>query len=435
MDSTASEPVGFLFFILIVLIILSGFFSGTETGMMSINRYRLKHRAKNNHAAAKRVLSLLERTDKLIGVILLGNNFVNNFAAMVVTLIATKLWGEYAVGLAVTALTIVMLIFSELTPKTLAANHPERIAFPASYLILPLLRILAPLVWLINVVANSLLKLFGVVHESHEERDKLSPDELRTVVHEAGSMIPRRHQKMLLSILDLENVTVDDIMVPKSEIVGINLNAPQAQIESVLGSCQHTRLLLYYDNLDRVEGFIHTRDALHLIATQELDVDSIKRCAQPIYYVPEGTPLNTQLLKFQRKRERIGLIVDEYGVINGLVTLEDILEEIVGEFTTDFAQTSKDVLPQQDGSFVVDGSALLRELNRDFGWAFPMDGPKTLSGIIIENMETIPSIGTSVRIAGYPIEILKISDNRVKSAKIFPKMRQKGSAGFSWGAR
>ncbi|MEM9103963.1 MAG: CNNM domain-containing protein, partial [Pseudomonadota bacterium] len=338
--------------------------------------------------------------------------------------IAVRYWGELGLAIAPLVLTIVMLIFSELTPKTLAAQNPEKIAFPAALILEPLMKLLSPLVWFINFIANNLLKALGVAQENHDS-ENLSADELRTVVNEAGALIPGRHRKMLLSILDLEKVTVDDIMVPRAEIIGIDLDDDWNHIMQVLRSCQHTRLLVFKEDVDNVKGFVHARNILHLVASGELDRETFVASLEEVYFVPEGTPLNTQLLKFQRKKKRIGLVVDEYGDIQGLVTLEDILEEIVGEFTTDVAQTSKDIHPQADQSYMVDGSANIRELNRIMGWNLPIDGPKTLSGLIIEILESIPATGTSLKIAEHPIEIIQVKDNIVKSAKIYPSVKVK----------
>ncbi len=411
---------------LVFLLALSAFFSGSETGLMSLNRYRLRHLAKSGHAGAVRTNALLERPDRLIGLILLGNNFVNVLASAITTVIALRLGGEGAIAVGAGLLTLVILIFSEVAPKTLAATHPERVAFPAAFVYTPLLRILSPLVWAVTAMANGVLKLVGARPEQQTKLYSLSSEELRTVVNEAGALIPKRHQQMLLSILDLEKVTVDDIMIPRNEIVGINLNDDWQSIAEQLTHSQHTRLPVYYDDIHHVVGIIHVRNALHLSAEQRFTKEALTQIMREPYFIPEATPLNTQLINFQRQTRRIGLVVDEYGDIQGLVTLEDILEEIVGEFTTVPATTIKDVHDQGDGTFIVDGSANVRELNKAMGWELPTEGPKTLNGVIVEYLETIPQQGTSVRIAGYPIEILQTKGNAVKTARVYPDLRRKG---------
>ncbi len=413
--STASLALALLF-----LLLLSAFFSASETGMMSLNRYRLRHLAKHKHRGARNVSKLLERPDRLIGVILTGNNIVNILASAIGTIIGIRLFGDYGVAAATAALTIIILLFAEVTPKTLAALYPERIAFPASYPLAVLLKLLYPLVWLINTIGNGLLRLLGV-NPAMVRDDHLSTDELRTVVHEAGQLIPRRHQEMLLSILDLEKVAVEDIMVPRSEIIGIDINDDWKSILRQLSHGQHTRVLLYRDSMDDAVGFIHARDALRLLTKEQLDKATLLRAVHEIYFIPEGTPLNVQLLKFQRNRERVGLVVDEYGDIQGLVTLEDILEEIVGDFTTSMAPTTSDeVEPQADGSYLVEGGANIRDLNREMHWQLPTDGPKTISGLIIEYLEEIPQNQLGLRLAGYPIDVVEVGENMVKLARIYP---------------
>lgn len=421
-------PIWVLLGILVLLIFLSAFFSGSETSLISLNRYRLRHLAKGGSAGAVRASELLKRPDRLIGLILLGNNFVNILASSIATIIALRLLGDDGIMVSTLLLTLVILIFAEVTPKTLAALHPERFAFPATLLIKPLLRALYPVVWLINTIPNGLLRLIGVSQEDMDSHS-LSNEELRTVVNEAGAMMPQRHQKMLLSILDLEKVTVEDIMVPRSEIVGIDLDDDWETIEKQLSTSQHTRLPVYRGDIDNVLGFIHLRNVLALHRQQELTKEGLESLIRETYFIPEGTALNTQLLHFQRQRRRIGLVVDEYGDIQGLVTLDDILEEIVGEFTTDPATSSKEIHPQDDGTFLVDGSANIRELNRIMLWELSTDGPKTLNGMITEYLETIPEAGTSLLLEGYPIEILQTSNNTVKTVRIDPSFKKKASTG------
>ncbi|MFP4131063.1 HlyC/CorC family transporter [Thiohalospira sp.] len=414
-------PTWLLFVSLGLLLVLSGFFSSSETGLISLNRYRLRHLADEGHAGARRAERLLQRPDRLIGVILLGNNFVNILASSVATVIAMRLMGQAGIAVATGLLTLVILIFAEVTPKTLAALHPERIAFPASWILGPLLRLLYPLVWLVNAISNGLLRLLSVSPESSGDQP-LSREELRTVVNEAGAMIPQRHQRMLLSILDLEKVTVEDIMIPRNEMVGIDLEEPWEAILERLSRSHHTRLPVSEGGAENIIGILHLRNVAHRLAAGELDPEELRKLVRAPYFVPEATPLHTQLLNFQRERRRIGLVVDEYGDIRGLVTLEDILEEIVGEFTTDPGETMQEVHPQEDGSFLVEGSAYVRDLNRLMQWELPTDGPKTLNGLILEHMETIPEPGTSFRLAGYPVEIVHVGTSAVRTVKIMPDL-------------
>ncbi len=415
---------GTLFGLLAILLIISGYFSSSETGMMSINRYRLRHLVKNKHKGAKRVEKLLARPDRLIGLILIGNNLVNIMASSIATVIGMRLFAQNeALGIAVATglLTIIVLIFAEVTPKTLAALYPERIAFPSSVLLKPLLVIFYPLVWLVNFISNGMLKIFRVNIKGNNS-SALNSDELRTVVHEAGAMIPQRHQDMLLSILDLEKVTVDDIMVPRNEIIAIDINDDWEVLLRQLRNISHTKVLLYRDNIDDAVGFVHTRDALRLLLKEQFDKTSLLRAVKELYFIPESTPLNVQLLKFQRKKERIGLIVDEYGDIQGLVTLEDILEEIVGDFTTTMAPSvSEEIEAQPDGSFIIDGTANIRDINKEMNWQFPIMGPKTLNGLILEYLEDIPEPNISVKINGYPIEVLEVEKNVIQRVRIQPE--------------
>lgn len=410
-------PLSILFGALTVLLFLSAFFSSAETGLLTLNRYRLRHLVKIKHRGAMRAHTLLLRTDRLIGLILLGNNFVNNSAAVIAGLIGLKLSGDAGVAIATGLFTVVMLIFAEVAPKTLAAQHPERIAFPAAYVLGPLLRVSYPLVWLVSTLANGLLRVFGI-SATKGEGQHLSYEELRTVVNEAGALIPQRHQKMLLGILDLEKVTVEDVMIPRNEITGIDLHDEWSDIVTQITSCPHTRLVVHRGGVDNVIGLLQLRDALRLLARDALDEESLVSVTQEPYFVPLTTPLNTQMLNFQRQRERVGLVVNEYGDIQGLVTLEDILEEIVGEFTTGPLTGIKEVRPQDDGSYLVDGSVTLRDLNRLLHWQLPTNGPKTLNGLILDYLEAMPEPGTSLRIGNYLIEIVQITANAVKTLTI-----------------
>jgi Mg2+/Co2+ transporter CorB len=420
-------PIGALIGALIFLIFLSAFFSGSETGLVSLNRYRLRHLAKTGHRGAVRASRLLDRPDRLIGLILLGNNFVNILASSIATVIGIRLFGDPGIAIAAGLLTLVILIFSEVTPKTLAVLHPERIAFPTTFILSPLLKLLYPLVWVVNIVANGFLRLFGVKVDSAASQE-LTSEELRMVVSEAGAMIPRRHQAMLTNILDLEKVTVDDIMVPRNELIGIDLDDDWDDIIKQLTHSQHTRMPVYHTDINNVVGIIHVRNMLDLLTQKETTKDDLQEWIRQSYFVPEGTPLNTQLLHFQREKRRIGLVVDEYGDVKGLVTLEDILEEIVGEFTTDPSTHIKEIHRQADGTYLVDGSANIRELNRVMHWHLPTDGPKTFSGLITEYMESIPEPGTSLMLAGYPVEIVQTKDNIVKTALINPAFRRETQA-------
>ena len=402
--------------LLFVLLVLSAFFSGTETALMSLNRYQLRHKAREGHRGARLAEKLLERPDRIIGLILLGNNLVNFSAASLVAVIAFKIGGQPAVALGTLALTLVVLIFAEAAPKTLAALHPERLAFPAAMIYYPLLKITYPIVWLINVASNGVLFLCGVRSKSNDLQS-LTREELRTVVYEAGARISPRYRQMLLSILDLEKVTVDDVMVPHNEIVGIDLDDDDADIEKTIAESQHTRLPVYRDNIDKVVGVLHLRHLANK-AHEEFSKDTLQKLLTEPYFVPEGTPLSTQLMQFQRRRVRIAMVVDEYGDIQGIVTLEDILEEIVGEFTTDPAAEEDDVVRDSANTFLVDATANIRELNRSQGWELPTDGPKTLNGLIIELLETIPTPRTCVKISGYPIEIVESDENRIRSVRV-----------------
>lgn len=414
-----SVLIGALFF----LIIASGFFSGSETGLMSLNRYRLRHLADKKHKGAIRAQRLLDQPEKLIGLILLGNNFVNILASAIATIIGLRLLGEAGIAVATGILTFVILIFAEVTPKTIAALHPERFALPSSLILSPLLKILYPVVWVINQLTAGIFRLLGVNSEDGANL-KLSSEELRVVVNEASSMIPRRHQKMLLSILDLEKATIEDIMIPRNEIVGIDINDDWEDIVTQLTESQHTRLPVYEDDIDHVIGLVHLRRTIRLFQQHKFSKDDFRDLIRDVYFVPEGVTLNTQLINFQKERRRIGLVVNEYGEIQGLITLEDILEEIIGEFTTDPAASSKDIHLQEDGSYLVDGSTNVRDLNKLLHWNLPTEGPKTLNGLVIEYLEHIPDPGTSMLLGGYPVEIVQTSQNTVKTVRIDPRLKK-----------
>lgn len=417
-----------LFIILAGLILLSAFFSSSETGMMSLNRYRLKHMAKTGHKGARRAQSLLNRTDQLIGVILIGNNFVNIFASAIATVIAIRIWGDAGIAIATVLLTIVILIFAEVTPKTLAALFPEKIAFPASHILGPLLKILYPVVWAVNLFTGAILKIIGVSADD-AANEHLSREELRTLVNEAGALIPAKHKDMLVSILDLEKVTVNDIMVPRNEVVGIDLDDDLDTILRQLRSSQHTRLPVFKGDINNIQGVLHLRNASKLLLHDEINKAMLMQLCREPYFIPESTPLNTQLINFQKEKRRFGIVVDEYGEVLGLATLEDILEEIVGEFTTDYAATSPDIIPQDDGTYIIDGTSAVRSINKTLGWKLPIDGPKTLNGLITETLENIPDTNVCLKVGGHRVEVLQIKDNVVKAAIVHPKKRKKRSGG------
>ena len=414
--------IGVLCIALVALIGCSAFFSGSETGLMMMNRYRLRHRAKAGDKAAQRVGRLLERPDRLIGLILLGNTFFNILSSSLATVIAIRFLGEAGIVASTIVLTLILLVFGEVAPKTLAALHPERIAYPASTVLTPMLKLFYPLVWLTNLVVNSLLRLFRVTIQTTGSQQSLSAEELRTVVLEAGVMIPKRHQTMLLSILELEEITVEDIMVPRNEVAGIDLEDDWEAIVAELNRSPYTRLLVYRDTIDQAVGFLHLRKVLNLM-TQKPDFNraDLESLIREPYFIPEGASLTRQLLNFQQQKRRIGLVVDEYGDVLGLVTLEDILEEIVGEFTTDPATNDQCKLTARaDGGYLVNGRTAIRDLNRALGWHLPTDGPRTLNGLVMEQLEAIPEPGARLTLVGHPTEIIETADNRVKTAVIWP---------------
>lgn len=416
---------GLLFALLAILILISAYFSSSETGMMSLNRYRLRHLANQGHKGAKRVESLLERPDRLIGLILIGNNLVNILASAIATIIGMRLYGDYGVAIATGVLTLVILVFAEITPKTLAAIYPERVSYASSILLRILMKVLSPLVILVNFITNGLLRLLGVRAED-STGDPLSSEELRTVVNEAGSLIPRRHQDMLISILDLEHVTVNDIMVPRNEITGIDINDDWKSIVRQLTHSAHGRVVLYRDQIDEVVGMLRLRKAYRLMLEKnEFNKETLLRAADEVYFIPEATPLNVQLLKFQRNKERIGMIVDEYGDIIGLITLEDILEEIVGEFTTSMSPSLADeITPQSDGSYLIEGSANIRDINKGLNWKLPTDGPRTLNGLVLEHLEDIPESYLSIVVANHKMELIEIAENKIKLVKVYPSKKK-----------
>ena len=404
-------PTGYLLMSIGVMILLSAYFSGTETAMMALNRYRLRHLVRRGNRGAKKADSMLQRQDRLLGVILVGNNLVNFSAATVATVIGFQLMGDTGVLLAPWILTIVFLIFAEVAPKTLAAERPESWALKAVFILKPLQKVLMPAVALVNVVSNALVRPFL---PSSDDDDQLTTDELKTVVVEGATSVGER-QRMLTRILDLESVTVDDIMVPRAEIAAINIDDALNTIMTTVAASQHTLLPIYKDSFDNVLGILHLRRVARLIFNEDFSKADLLQLTREPYYVPEATPLHTQLFNFQKERQRLALVVDEYGDIQGIVTLEDILEEIVGEFTSDYAANMPEISPQEDGSFVIDGMAVLRDINRALKWDLPINGPKTLSGFVLEHLETIPETNVCLRAGDYQIETRQIKDNIVKS--------------------
>jgi Mg2+/Co2+ transporter CorB len=398
-----------------ILLVLSAYFSGSETAMMSLNRYRLRHLADAGHGGARRASALLARPDRLLSVILFGNNMVNNLAAALSTVICIRLFGDSGVAIGAVVVTLVFLVCSEIAPKTLAAHHPEPIAFASSFALLPLQRLLYPFVALLNGASRFVLR--PMLKTAPADADHLSPDELRTLLR-SGARLPTRRRNMLLGILDLENGTVDDVMVQRGDIVGIDIDDGMDEILRILQTTQHTRLPVYRGNINNVLGVLHMRNALRFLARPDRTHAALLEVTREPYFVPQGTRLHTQLANFQKEQRRTAMIVDEYGDVVGMLALEDILEEVVGQFTTDFAATMPEVHPQADGSHIIDGRAVLREVNQKLGWSLPTDGPRTLNGLILEHLESIPEANVCLRIGGYRIETLAIIENGVRSARV-----------------
>jgi len=419
-----------LIIILCVMVLVSAWFAGSETGMMTLNRYKLRHQAKNGSRPARRVEKLLRRPDRLLSLVLIGNNLVNILASALATIVGMRIHGDEGVAIATGILTFVVLVFAEVLPKTVAALYPERVAFPSSLLLVPLQYIMLPLVWLLNTITRLLMKMAGIRADG-AINSALSKEELRTIVYESRSLMSRRNQDMLLSVLDLEKVSVDDIMVPRNEIVGININDDWKSVVRQLSHSPHGRIVLFRDSLDDCVGMLRVREAWRMMTEKkEFTKETLLRAADEIYYIPEGTPLNTQLVKFQRNKEKAGVVVDEYGDIKGLVTIEDILEEIVGDFTTSMSPSlAEEVMPQNDGSVLIEGSASVREINKAFNWHLPEHEARTINGMLLEALEEIPAIGTRVQIGHYNVDILDVQDNMIKQVRITPKTPLKKSVG------
>lgn len=407
-----------LFGILVFLILMSAYFSSSETAMMALNRYRLRHLIKEGHHGAARAGKLLDKPDRLIGIILIGNNFVNILATSIATIIAIKVWGEGGIFLMSCILTLVILVFAEVTPKTIAALHPEKIAYPSSILLGFLLKLIYPLVWMVNTVSNSLVKLFGFDADDSSSH-MLTQDELRTVLDESGALIPAKRHGMLMNILDLEKATVEDIMVPRNEVIGIDLEDDIEVIIDTISKSSHTLLPVFKRDLNEVIGFLHMRNISRLISVEEINKAEVMQLTDEAYFVPETTPLHTQLFKFQNNKRRMAMVVDEYGDVQGIVTVEDILEEIVGNFTTNLSEETEDIHPQEDGTYLIDGTATVREINKALIWNLPTDGPKTLNGLITELLEIIPEKNVCVRLPEHCIEILNVQDNAIKTVRMW----------------
>lgn len=412
-------PLSALLGALVFLVLLSAFFSAAEIALVTLNRYRLRSLAESGHRGARIAAKLLERPDRLIGVILLGSNSINALFSALTTVTVIRVWGqkESAIGIATVIITLVVLILTDLAPKTLAALRPERIAFPSAYVLRPLLKISYPVVWSINLLANGLLRLIGVKVQARAA-EKLSAEELQALVMEAGVLIPDSHQDMLLAILNLEKVSVDDVMVPRGEIEGINLDEDWEEISAKLGSSRYTRLPVYRSSLDNVVGLVHLRKVMRLMHNGTLSRETFTPLIVEPFYIPQGTPLSTALLNFRANRRRIALIVDGYGDILGLVTLEEILEEIVGDFTAAGTAMIEEIQPQPDGSFLVHGSVTLRDLNRQLDWQLPTDGPKTVNGLVTEHLQDLPEAGTSLKLGNYQIDIQRTRGTSVHLARI-----------------
>jgi Mg2+/Co2+ transporter CorB len=407
-----------LFSILLALIIISGYFSSSETAMMALNRYRLRHLVKRQHKGAMRANKLLEQPDRLIGIILIGNNFVNIFASAIATIIAVRLFGDAGILVATVVLTIVILIFSEVTPKTIAAVHPEKLAFPFSLPLLFLLRVFHPLVWSVNTVSNSLVRLLGFDTDDIDHH-QLNAEELKTVVFESSTHLPVRHQNMLVNILDLEKVSVSDIMIPRNEVVGINIDDSMDEIMQTIINSHHTRLPVYKENLNNILGFLHMRNTAQLINLDKVNKAELMQLTREGYFAHESTSLHIQLINFQKKKRRIAMVVDEYGDVQGIVTLEDILEEIVGNFTTNMAEETDEIHHQPDGTYLIDGSANIREINRALDWDLPTDGAKTLNGLLTEFLENIPENNVAIQLPYYRAEVIQIKDNMIKNVRMW----------------
>ncbi|WP_444896542.1 HlyC/CorC family transporter [Microbulbifer sp. EKSA008] len=411
-------PTGLLFGLLALLILISAFFSSSETSMMALNRYRLRHQAKSGHRGAKRATELLARPDKLIGSILIGNNLVNVLVSVIAGSVFAQIYGEI---LTTIVLTLALLIFAEVTPKTIAALHPEKIAFPASFILRPLQWLLTPLVLLIGGISNGLARMLGVETKANSEAEHLAPEELRTVVFESGALLPSKHKGMLLNVLDLDQATVEDIMIPRNEVMGVDLENSAEQILQQLAESSYTRLPVYRGDINRVVGILHLRKAAQILrdGPENLTAERLHSFTDEPYFVPEATPLPTLLMNFQKTKRRMGLVVDEYGEVMGIVTLEDLLEEIVGDFTASpVPSDDEEIVAIEDGWYMIEGGTSIRDINRTLGWELPTDGPKTFNGLAMEHLESIPDGNISLYILNYLVEIEEVSDKMITRARI-----------------
>jgi Mg2+/Co2+ transporter CorB len=406
---------------LAVLLVTSAFFSIAETSMMALNRYRLRAMVRLGNSAAKRVSELLARTDRLLGVILVGNNLVNSAASVLTGVIAIELLGQNRLALAVAtgAITFLIVVFSEITPKVLGATFPEKIALPLAYLLGPLLKVMYPVVWFVNLFPVAILRLLGIRLGAAGEPQRLSPEELRSLVLEHSHYIPKKHASILVNLFDLERITVEDVMTPRAQVESLDLDSPAEDLAQQIATSYHTRLLAYRGELGNVVGVLHIRRALSLLREGELDKAALEELLTEPYFVPTDTPALAQLQYFQENRQRLALVVDEYGELQGLVTLEDIIEEIIGEFTTAAPVKASGFAWDDSGAALVEGASSLRELNRKLGLALPVDGPKTLNGLILEHFQDIPEAGVSLKIAGVPMEVVQTQDRVVKTVRLF----------------
>lgn len=418
MDSISTST---LFWVLAALLLTSAFFSASETAMMAINRYRLRHAADSGVRGAMRAQALLDKTDKLLGVILLGNNLVNSACGTLSAVLAIRLFGagEIVLFTATLLLTFLILVFSEVTPKVLGASFPERVAYPASLVLTPLLKLAYPVVWFVNLFVHGILRLLRIRQPEPGQKNSLDLKELRTIVLESSGRLPREHHRILMNLLNLEDITVDDVMTPRSQIEAIDIEDDLERMRQQISTSHHTRLVVHAGSSDNLLGVLHVRRVLYALTGEDLDPETLKENLEDPYFVPAGTPLFTQLRNFQSGRRRLALVVDEYGELQGLVTLEDLLEELVGEFTTHAPSDSGYLRREEDGSWLVEGSVLLRHLNRKLGLALPLDGPKTLNGLLLEHFEDIPEAGVSLKLGDVPVEIVQTQDRAVKMARIY----------------
>ncbi|MEO8007472.1 MAG: HlyC/CorC family transporter [Betaproteobacteria bacterium] len=414
-------PLAWQYLLLAVLLVISGFFSIAETSMMALNRYRLRHLTKTGHRGARLTSQLLAQVDRLLGVVLLGNTLVNAGATTLATVIAIRLFGggELVLSLSTAGVAFLLLVFSEITPKVIGATRPETIAFPAGYILAPLLKLAYPVTWFVNLFVRGLLWLLRLQPHSNQAHT-LSMEELRTLILEGGNFLPQKHQKILLNLFDLESITVEDAMTPRIQIEAIDIESSPDEVRRQIAISNHTRLPVYRERLDDIIGIVHVRKVLNLSEGENINARTLIEVLREPYFIPMGTPLLTQLQNFQEQQDRMGLVVDEYGELKGLLTLEDILEEIIGEFTTQSPLQTARFRRMEDGSIIVEGGTLLRDMNRKLGYKFPLDGPKTLNGLILEHFQDIPEPGTSLKLAGYPLEVLQTQDRVIKSVRLLP---------------